>query len=38
LGLCTPTGSLSFNASKFSVSFSGLGSNIVSNGTKSLYP
>lgn len=38
LGLCTPTGSLSFNASNFSVSFSGLGSNIVSNGTKSLYP
>ncbi|PWN69342.1 hypothetical protein C1631_014910 [Chryseobacterium phosphatilyticum] len=38
LGLCTPTGSLSFNASKFSVSFSGLGSNIVANGTKSLYP
>ncbi|PKF73459.1 hypothetical protein [Chryseobacterium sp. PMSZPI] len=38
LGLCTPTGSLSFDASKFSVSFSGLGSNIVSNGTKSLYP
>lgn len=38
LGLCTPTGSLSFNASKFSVSFSGLGSNIVNNGTKSLYP
>jgi len=38
LGLCTPTGSLSFNSSNFSVSFSGLGSNIVSNGTKSLYP
>nr|WP_315029889.1 hypothetical protein [uncultured Chryseobacterium sp.] len=38
LGLCTPTGSLSFNANNFSVSFSGLGSNIVSNGTKSLYP
>ncbi|MCL8537579.1 hypothetical protein M9991_11960 [Chryseobacterium gallinarum] len=38
LGLCTPTGSLSFNASKFSVSFSGLGSNIVSNGSQSLYP
>ncbi|SHF44408.1 hypothetical protein [Chryseobacterium vrystaatense] len=38
LGLCTPTGSLSFNTSNFSVSFSGLGSNIVSNGTKSLYP
>ncbi|WP_228463790.1 hypothetical protein [Chryseobacterium bernardetii] len=38
LGLCTPTGSLSFNASKFSVSFSGLGSNMVSNGYKSLYP
>lgn len=38
LGLCTPTGSLSFNASKFSVSFSGLGSNMVANGTKSLYP
>lgn len=38
LGLCTPTGSLSFNASKFSVSFSGLGSNMVSNGVKSLYP
>ncbi|KPE52381.1 hypothetical protein [Chryseobacterium indologenes] len=38
LGLCTPTGSLSFNASNFSVSFSGLGSNLVHNGTKSLYP
>jgi len=38
LGLCTPTGSLSFNSTNFSVSFSGLGSNIVSNGTKSLYP
>ncbi|MGH2664364.1 hypothetical protein [Flavobacterium sp.] len=38
LGLCTPTGSLSFNTSSFSVSFSGLGSNIVSNGYKSLYP
>ncbi|OCA77632.1 hypothetical protein BBH99_11605 [Chryseobacterium contaminans] len=38
LGLCTPTGSLSFNASKFSISFSGLGSNMVSNGYKSLYP
>lgn len=38
LGLCTPVGSLSFNSSNFSVSFSGLGSNVVSNGTKSLYP
>ncbi|WP_106916192.1 hypothetical protein [Chryseobacterium aurantiacum] len=38
LGLCTPTGSLSFNASNFSVSFSGLGSNVVNNGVKSLYP
>lgn len=38
LGLCTPVGSLSFNSTNFSVSFSGLGSNIVSNGTKSLYP
>ncbi|UZT97845.1 hypothetical protein ODZ84_22180 [Chryseobacterium fluminis] len=38
LGLCTPTGSLSFNSNNFSISFSGLGSNIVSNGTKSLYP
>ncbi|RLJ32068.1 hypothetical protein CLU97_1511 [Chryseobacterium sp. 7] len=38
LGMCTPTGSLSFNSSNFTVSFSGLGSNIVSNGTKSLYP
>lgn len=38
LGLCTPTGSLSFNSSNFSVSFSGLGSNIVNNGVKSLYP
>lgn len=38
LGLCTPTGSLSFNASNFTVSFSGLGSNLVHNGTKSLYP
>ncbi|SIT04638.1 hypothetical protein SAMN05421786_104306 [Chryseobacterium ureilyticum] len=38
LGLCTPTGSLSFNSSKFSISFSGLGSNIVNNGVKSLYP
>lgn len=38
LGLCTPVGSLSFNTSNFSVSFSGLGSNVVSNGIKSLYP
>lgn len=38
LGICTPTGSLSFNSNNFSVSFSGLGSNVVSNGTKSLYP
>lgn len=38
LGLCTPTGSLSFNSTNFSVSFSGLGSNMVHNGTKSLYP
>ncbi len=38
LGLCTPTGSLSFSYSSFSVSFSGLGSNIVANGNKSLYP
>ncbi|MGU3376896.1 hypothetical protein [Chryseobacterium sp. M5A1_1a] len=38
LGLCTPTGSLSFNSSNFSVSFSGLGSNIVNNGVQSLYP
>lgn len=38
LGLCTPTGSLSFNSTNFTVSFSGLGSNIVHNGTKSLYP
>ncbi|AZA98146.1 hypothetical protein EG359_00315 [Chryseobacterium joostei] len=38
LGLCTPTGSLSFNSSNFSVSFSGLGSNVVNNGVKSLYP
>ena len=38
LGLCTPTGSLSFNSTNFSVSFSGLGSNAIHNGTKSLYP
>lgn len=38
LGMCTPTGSLSFNSSNFSVSFSGLGSNVVANGNKSLYP
>ena len=38
LGMCTPTGSLSFTYSTFSVSFSGLGSNIVANGAKSLYP
>ncbi|UOU97877.1 hypothetical protein MUU74_15440 [Chryseobacterium daecheongense] len=38
LGLCTPTGSLSFNSTNFTVSFSGLGSNIVHNGTKTLYP
>ncbi|MGS2739317.1 hypothetical protein [Sinomicrobium sp. M5D2P17] len=38
LGLCTPTGSLSFSSSKFKVSFSGLGSNVVANGSKSLYP
>ncbi|WP_445455570.1 hypothetical protein [Flavobacterium sp. HNIBRBA15423] len=38
LGLCTPVGSLSFNSSNFTVSFSGLGSNMVANGTMSLYP
>lgn len=38
LGLCTPVGSLSFNHSNFTVSFSGLGSNKVANGTISLYP
>lgn len=38
LGLCTPTGSLSFNSSNFTVSFSGLGSNIIANGTLTLYP
>lgn len=38
LGLCTPVGSLSFNHSNFSVSFSGLGSNMIANGYKSLYP
>jgi hypothetical protein len=38
LGLCTPLGSLSFNSSTFKVSFSGIGSNIVCNGTKTLYP
>ncbi|NVO10754.1 MAG: hypothetical protein HXX16_12375 [Bacteroidales bacterium] len=38
LGLCTPTGSVNFSYSTFTVSFSGLGSNIIANGTKSLYP
>lgn len=38
LGLCTPVGSLSFDYKNFKVSFSGLGSNIVANGYKSLYP
>ncbi|WP_130735385.1 hypothetical protein [Flavobacterium sp. J27] len=38
LGLCTPVGSLSFNSSNFTVSFSGLGSNVVANGTITLYP
>lgn len=38
LGLCTPVGSLSFNSSNFTVGFSGLGSNVVANGTISLYP
>ncbi|ELR71176.1 hypothetical protein C900_02980 [Fulvivirga imtechensis AK7] len=38
LGMCTPVGSLSFSHSNFSVSFSGLGSNVVANGYKSRYP
>lgn len=38
LGLCTPIASLKFNQDKFEVSVSGIGSNIISNGTKSLYP
>ena len=38
LGLCTPVGTLSFNHSNFTVSAGGIGSNIVRNGTKSLYP
>jgi hypothetical protein len=38
LGLCTPFGSLSFDVKGFKVSFSGLGSNVVANGTMSLYP
>ncbi len=38
LGLCTPIASLKFNHDKFEVSVSGIGSNIISNGTKSLYP
>ncbi|WP_299314252.1 hypothetical protein [uncultured Aquimarina sp.] len=38
LGLCTPIASLKFNDDKFEVSVSGVGSNIISNGTKSLYP
>lgn len=38
LGLATPTGSLSFDKSGFKVSFSGLGSNLVANGTKTLSP
>lgn len=38
LGMCTPTGFLKFDYAKFTVSFSGLGSNCVANGTKSLYP
>lgn len=38
LGLCTPTGTISFNHSNFSVSVGGLGSDIVRNGYKSLYP
>ena len=38
LGLCTPVGSLSLDTKYFKVSFSGLGSNIVANGTRSLYP
>ncbi|MBC9796361.1 hypothetical protein [Sinomicrobium weinanense] len=38
LGMCTPFGSLSFSYSGFKVSFSGIGSNVVANGYKSLYP
>lgn len=38
LGICTPTGSLSFDYKNFKVSMSGLASNIIRNGTKSLYP
>lgn len=38
LGMCTPFGSLSYNSSTFKVSFSGIGSNVVANGYKSLYP
>jgi hypothetical protein len=38
LGLSTPTVSLHFNSGSFQITTSGIGSNIVRNGTKSLYP
>jgi hypothetical protein len=38
LGLATPLASVSFNSSRFKVEASGLGSNEVHNGYKSLYP
>lgn len=38
LGLATPVASVTFNNASFSVSVSGIGSSIIQNGTKSLYP
>ncbi len=38
LGLSSPIGSLGFDYKNFKVSFTGLGSSIIANGTKSLYP
>lgn len=38
LGLATPLAFVSFNSSQFKVEVSGIGSNIVRNGSKSLYP
>lgn len=38
LGLCTPIASLKFSNDNFEVSVSGIGSSIIKNGTKSLYP
>lgn len=38
LGLCTPIASLKFNRNDFEVSVSGIGSSIIRNGTRDVWP